>query len=721
MSTSRSQTPDPPSPPAIAGAAATAAPTTAAAPAAARAAAAAPAGSQPNDVLTAWKPLRRKALATGLPFAPWHEVRHQLKTIYDALSGRELVQWLISNNYAATIPDALLIGQALLGRRVIFPMLRRLAGKGFANDPDLFFMRTPARKERSVLSAALSGGPDVDTVAGRSKTPLMYVKTITTQALKEGIVEVTVQERQRRAGGNAALDGVWSAAKMLKTDPPAFSFKTDDVPVPAVLDWSPERCEWVGGWEPLRTTNAERPGLASDEEGWRYAVSFADEHVTAACVGLHQVRARYVVRRARKNTKPLEADRAVKAKAVEAAAAAAMSAEQVRQRELLERAAQFAAQKTRTGQLAFVIVGARDVGRAFDSHVVVECFTKVAKSGVAKKGKKHVWNFPGAMQLDTAEGVGIAMYETSPIGRHKLVGRAEFIVPEGEASGVENLPLLGDAKANTGNVRVEWQFELAERVSDARRDASLLFTERCIVSLDVQHAEGLLLPKAKSFCCMPTAAPKGRMHVVVKYRGELTNMTAKGPPVPSSRSPYWNWSTRLVVNYTQPILVEVWQVKDGERELFGTGTLNFSGRMDTDCTDSLSLVPPDAMVSRYIASLPAESPLNVTQPINSSAMPGSISANVSGMIPSGMLPGGITSGGIPSGPLPVLAADGTIDYDDAATAVSRTSVGVRSSAPHARSGRASRFPTGTFGRVLVKHRYDVDRQQRAPKNLLEVW
>ena len=129
-------------------------------------AAAAPAGDpdldpgfepERHDALSAWPDEKKIALRKALRAAPWHETRFQLRTVSDALSGREMATWLQRMNFVSCEEDAIEVGTAMFDRNYIYPMRKTYASRGFAAVDNLFYILSKDRHEKVSLIAAVRG------------------------------------------------------------------------------------------------------------------------------------------------------------------------------------------------------------------------------------------------------------------------------------------------------------------------------------------------------------------------------------------------------------------------------------------------------------------------------------------------------------------------------------------------------------------------------------
>lgn len=606
-----------------------------------------------GDPLAEWPDDKVAALQAALRAAPWHEVRHQIWTVYDVLSGMELVKWLITQNFATTVAAGTKIGSSMFSRRMIYPMRKTLRDKGFQASTELFYSLTVDRKEKNVFAPGDSGKP------GDGKGGELMLQGVEYKTLDGESAEALVLERQRRSGGSAAPDGSWSAVKLLRTDPSAFSMPRHEVPVPAVGDATPDGCEWMGDWEEV----IDEP--RTDSNGWMYAVKFTDKATRGECHPTHCVRGRRWRRLARKT--PLRQER------VEPPAPT-LTAEQIRQREMLERAAQVVQRQARMGVLKYAVTSARCLPKG-ESFVVVEVAGRRLRSRVAQRGQRHTWELEGEQRLDAdSQPMLIKLFEPAVVGAPALIGQAEFVVPQNERSGAHYLPLHGGAcDASTRDsdrrssasssspagmrrgsgvapsltetlyrdaavqpaVRVEWCFTPEARTpghtparSPGQPPAMELTAERCILSLFVMGAEGLDMNigrQSSGCCCFPTFTTSTKCQVVVHYRGEITDNVARSKPVPLRRSPQWDWKAAMAVNYRHPVTVEVMRVDKKQRRVcLGCLTLSFDNLpgVQRDVIRDLNPPPefdaPPPAKEEAAAAPPPRTAADVNGPINGS-------------------------------------------------------------------------------------------------------
>ena len=523
------------------------------------------------DATAAWPPERRALLFMSLKTFRWHETRHQLKFISHVMSGREIVEAMSQYNFAATQAEAVALGQTLINQRHLFPMLRRLALKGFRASDELFYSLQETRTERNILERKVAN-------CFEGYTAVNCPHDATT-------AEVLVLECERRVAAGPPDQQVFSSSALLRTDPPHFSMSLEDVPVPPIGSLPPDKCAWVNDWSVIAYAHEGQ----TDAHGWKYGIDFEKEPQSEQPAANHSVRYRRWRRLAEiapESSATGEGNSLAPGTKVgprglilqsadDAAPGGGVSSETRWHHALLRDSTASTNRPRRMGLLDLHIMRGIDVLRPCDSYVVVECGGQRFKSQLVPKSANHEWNCHAQFdKLTDSSVVQISVYQSQQLQRRGIfLGRTELFLPERATEGERTLILYPSVNAadneaavksrtELGSVSVAWSFTVLGVEQSARASSVSVSSDipprPCLLKLTIDKATDLAVRPTKQLCCWRVMSLDRKLFVKVKCRGEVSDITVCSGEVVQSRNPYWNWQAILPVNYTVPVTIEVY-------------------------------------------------------------------------------------------------------------------------------------------------------------------
>jgi hypothetical protein len=521
-----------------------------------------------TDLVTEWPRSRQESLQQMIPFAPWHEYKYKLKTYPQILTGTEFALWLLENNFATNEQEAQKVGQAVLDRQWIHHMKKKRVGEGFKSEPNFYFSLVPIDWEEmgNLLTNAFSSKE-------KAKGPGV---TFT----KDGnLVAARIEERQRREEGGLFTHEALRAGK----DPDSMSCEMASVPIPAVLDATPDLCEWMDEW------TVEIVEGKTDSAGWIYAKEEFNEQYfePAELKGVHNVRRRAWVRHARKRPERQKIDRSqIPKKDLEEAAQHGEEADT-----LLGKMADTMTRVPRQGFMEVIVLHGEALWRKCDSYITVEYRGEIDKSAICKKSDEHRWNHKSFLQIKSdLDPISITVFQNNSGKQKVILGVAEFFVPEGEVDGSRTLklkPAPGDKTAQIagfgpnelGTVKIDWKFSvdgLAGGGSGGSSAANAL--ARCMFTLHVKSGVGLNVDRKGLGPCgvMGTSAFRSpKVYLKAVYKGELCEMIAESKRFQFKSEIPFDWKISLDCVPSTPIQVEV--CAEGFPNPFARATFEYLG------------------------------------------------------------------------------------------------------------------------------------------------
>ena len=525
-----------------------------------------------KDYLSEWPKSRVEALTQTLKTAPWHEHKYKLKTYSQIMTGQEIADWLKEMNFAKMDVECESIGQAMVDRHMIYHLKKKREAEGFKVHDKFWFSPTPITHE------------EFGTLFGRLISEKEKKGEVGVIYRKDGnLVLAVIEERQRRGEPQDGAGRIAFTQDALKEgkDPAPMSCQMGEVPLPAVLDATPDLCEWMNDW-------AVEEAEGTDSAGWMYAKDFNAEKWDKAEADIHQVRKRNWVRHARK--KPEKKSKKDEEEAEEKPKDENRIGED--SETMLANMANATTRQPRAGFMEITAHRGEGLWRRCDSFIIVECRDSKDKSSVCKKEKDHAWGHKSFINMKSdLDPITITVFQNNTGKKKTCLGKAEFFVPEDEVGGSRTIrlkpadddktaQLAGFGASELGAIAIEWTFAVdGEATAIAVANAGAVQLSRCVLTLHCQTATGLSIDKKRiGPCGFGVGAVRGaKVYLRAVYKGELCEMIAESKRVSMKSETNFDWKISLDTVPTAPVQLELW----AEGLMSGLARLTFEYK-DTD-------------------------------------------------------------------------------------------------------------------------------------------
>ena len=512
-----------------------------------------------EDILTKWTSEKLNALQSAIKLAPWHDVSHNLQTVSMCMTGEELARWIRDSNFAKSVDEAIVIGDAMWRRRMFYQFNKKSKIKTFVADDSVKY----------TLEDQLANGNSVFTKMSRIVTtkktdwgpPVRYRSA-------GNFVYAIVEERERRGDGDAEF----AHTQLKESDGFHFSAQREDVPVPPVGDASPDECDWAYEWEVVKNDN-------TDGDGWRYQVS--DFREPAKFIKSDSSNKNFLVR-LREWQRPAM-KRTVREKRTAGGGSGVgdggtvpeekteAELEEEKKKEMLIKTSQFITRVPRKGTLELRIIQGVDLLKLCDSYVVVDYRETSQKSDTCPRARQHEWDFRLDVPIASdMEPTRVTIFQANRIGKKVFLGQAEVFIGAHELQSDSSIPLkvreneqdqeILSQTDSLGTIKVSWKFTPDENATAAAQPQAS-GAKRCILSLTILRGEGLTKERKRIGPCgvpVPGGVTKTKCFFRLLYLGEFCDMFAQSPLFLFQPQVEFNWKVSIPLIVSVPVELQFW-------------------------------------------------------------------------------------------------------------------------------------------------------------------